>query len=144
MKNRFSGGNPNAQKVRLATGTTNGLGCVLAANEEVLFEGSDNGGNRLRTLAEDRRVRGADELRGLIGKLPNLAVFHVEAHRSDDGEGKFRKVVKQWASARESTLVQSIDFSTTTYLEEVETFPIGDRHTIQSSDLTDAVFLLPG
>lgn len=142
-KNNLSVKNPNAQKVRFAASTTNGLGCVLVANDEILCDCLNDGGRRSRAPVEDERVRDADELRTLIGVLPNLAIFNLEAHHGDDREVLLRQVVKRWASGRGSTFVHSISFTTTPYLIELETILIADRLEVRSNDVSNAVFHCP-
>lgn len=138
--------NPNAQKVNqfLTTNMTGGMGYVAVTNaEKVILDRFLDGGSLGLAPTEDERVKCANELRSLIGKLPNLSIFIDEVHHAADSEIKLRQVVTQWASSVENTFVQSIGFSGTPYLEKAETFPISDKLKLKSNDLSNVVFHYP-
>lgn len=138
--------NPNAQKVNqfLTTNMTGGMGYVAVTNaEKVILDRFIDGGELGLDPTEEERVKLANELRSLIGKLPNLSIFIDEVHHATDSEIKLRQVVTQWASSAENTFVQSIGFSGTPYLEKAEEFPISEKLKLKSSDLSNIVFHYP-
>lgn len=139
----LSVGNPNARKVRFAANTTSGLGCVFVTSEAVLFDRFNKDGKPSLGPTEDGRVQGADELRSVIGELPNLSIFIAEWHHDHDRESQLRQVVKQWASGRGNTFVQTIGFTNTPHLQEAETFRIADRLEIRSNAVSNVVFHYP-
>lgn len=143
VSNSLSVKNPNAKKVRFAASTTSVRGRVFVMSEAVLFDRLNEDGKPARGPAEDGRVRGADELRSMIGELPNLSIFITDVHLGDDRESQLRQVVKQWASGRGNTFVQTIGFTTTPYLNEAETIRIADRLEVRSNTVSNVVFHYP-
>lgn len=138
--------NPNAQKVNqfLATNMTGGMGYVAVTNaEKVILDRFFDGGELGLDPTEEERVKLANELRSLIGKLPNLSIFIDEVHHAADSEIRLRQVVTQWASSTENTFVQSIGFSGTPYLEKAETILITDKLKLKSNELSNIVFHYP-
>ena len=55
--------------------------------------------SKLFTEEEYNKVKLANELRNIIGQLPNLAIYIDEVHHAADGEIKLRKVVNEWTRA---------------------------------------------
>lgn len=97
--------NPNAQKVNqfLATNMTGGMGYVAVTNaEKVILDRFFDGGELGLDPTEEERVKLANELRNLIGKLPNLAIFIDEVHHAADSEIRLRQVVTQWAPSKKA------------------------------------------
>lgn len=135
--------NPNAHKVNsfLTTNMNGDMGYVAVTNAEKVIldryvaEIDDLG----LTTPSDERVRLANELRSLIGRLPNLSIFIDEVHHAADGEIKLRKVVTQWAQTAENTFVQTIGFSGTPYLEKPEEIVLNDTLKIKINDLSNIV-----
>ena len=66
--------------------------------------------------SDDEKDRQANELRNLIGKLPNLAIYIDEVHHAIDEDIKLRGVVNNWG--KNKTINCVIGFSGTPYLQK--------------------------
>lgn len=90
--------NPNAQKINNHQPLENLMGLVAITNaEKVILDrvGEDEDPN-IFNKEELAKIRIANELRDIIGKIPNLAVFIDEVHHVADREIKLRQVVEEW------------------------------------------------
>ena len=89
--------NPNAQKINNHQPLDDLMGLVAITNaEKVILDRYDPDNDpTLFTEDELKRLQQANELRAIIGKLPNLAIYIDEVHHAADGEIKLRQVVNK-------------------------------------------------
>lgn len=89
--------NPNAQKINNHQPLEDLMGLVAITNaEKVILDRVDkNEDTNIFDKEELVKIRIANELRDIIGKIPHLAVFIDEVHHAADGEIKLRQVVEE-------------------------------------------------
>ena len=133
--------NPNAQKIANHQPFENLFGFVAVTNaEKVILDRiqEKNGQISLFDESEDIRDKQANELRNLIGKLPNLSIFIDEVHHAATDEKKLRAVVNKWAER--GTVNSVIGFSGTPYLQKAEQFFITDKSGIKTEEISNIVY----
>ena len=137
--------NPNAQKLALHQPFDELIGLVAVTNaEKVILEGY--GGKD-----EDPDSVIGNELREIIGCIPNLTILidevhHASAAKKDSDEVKLRKVVEQWVKGNpENTgsITSVLGFSGTPYIEKPEKIDFGQKLTFSSSFLNNVVYYYP-
>lgn len=135
--------NPNAGKLNAYWPFDDLMGVVAVTNaEKVILDRVDAASDvSMYDKEEWSRIRQANELRCIIGKLPNLAVYIDEVHHASDGEIKLRQVVEGWT--RESTFNCVLGFSGTPYLEKAESISVGEELNIKNTDLSNVVYHYP-
>ena len=135
--------NPNAQKINNHQPLENLMGLVAITNAEkvILDRLADNQDTSLFSDDELKRMVLANELRELIGKLPNLAIYIDEVHHAADGEIKLRQVVNKWTENH--TFNSVLGFSGTPYLESAEKVVLSDNFSIKNTDLSNVVYYYP-
>lgn len=133
--------NPNAQKIANHQPFADLFGLVAITNaEKVILDRiqEKNGQISLFDESEDIRDKQANELRNLIGKLPNLSIFIDEVHHAATDEKKLRAVVNKWATS--GTVNSVIGFSGTPYLQKAEQFFITDESGIKTEEISNIVY----
>ena len=135
--------NPNAQKINNHQPLEDLMGLVAITNaEKVILDRVDQEeDSKLFTEEEYNKVKLANELRNIIGQLPNLAIYIDEVHHAADGEIKLRKVVNEWTRAHSFNAV--LGFSGTPYLEKAENVVLGETFSIKNTDLANVVYYYP-
>ena len=135
--------NPNAQKINNHQPLENLMGLVAITNAEkvILDRLTDNQDTSLFSDDELKRIVLANELRELIGKLPNLAIYIDEVHHAADGEIKLRQVVNKWTENH--TFNSVLGFSGTPYLDKAEKITLSDIFSISNTDLSNVVYYYP-
>ena len=135
--------NPNAQKINNHQPLENLMGLVAITNAEkvILDRLAANQDTSLFSDDELKRIVLANELRELIGKLPNLAIYIDEVHHAADGEIKLRQVVNKWTENH--TFNSVLGFSGTPYLESAEKVVLSDNFSIKNTDLSNVVYYYP-
>lgn len=136
--------NPNAQKINNHQPLDDLMGLVAITNaEKVILDRVDKNENdyQLFTKEELAKIRIANELRSIIGKIPHLAVFIDEVHHAADGEIKLRQVVEEWTSRHSFCSV--LGFSGTPYLDKAEKVALTDSFIIKNTDLSNVVYHYP-
>ncbi|MDR2151620.1 MAG: DEAD/DEAH box helicase family protein [Helicobacteraceae bacterium] len=135
--------NPNAQKINAHQPQEDLIGLVAIANAEkvILDRLPSDPLNIGQNDTQDERDRLANELRNIIGKIPNLAVYIDEVHHAMDDDIKLRQVVTKWT--QNSAFNSVIGFSGTPYLEKAESVQIADRFLIKNSELANVVYYYP-
>ena len=135
--------NPNAQKINNHQPLEDLMGLVAITNAEkvILDRLADNQDTSLFSDDELKRVVLANELRELIGKLPNLAIYIDEVHHAADGEIKLRQVVNKWTENH--TFNSVLGFSGTPYLDKAEKVTLSDTFSISNTDLSNVVYYYP-
>ncbi len=135
--------NPNAQKINNHQPLEDLMGLVAVTNaEKVILDRIDlNETPTLFSEEEYNKVKLANELRNIIGQLPNLAIYIDEVHHAADGEIKLRKVVNKWTEQYSFNSV--LGFSGTPYLEKAENVVLGETFSIRNTDLANVVYYYP-
>lgn len=135
--------NPNAQKINNHQPLEDLMGLVAITNAEkvILDRVGENENETLFSQEETVRIRIANELRDIIGRIPHLAVFIDEVHHAADGEIKLRQVVEEWTEKHSFCGV--LGFSGTPYLEKAESVTLADSFVIKNTDLSNVVYYYP-
>lgn len=135
--------NPNAQKIAAHGIPTMLQGLVAITNaEKVILDRIDKQEDENLFSQEERaKIRIANELRHIIGSLPNLAIYIDEVHHASDGDIKLRQVVNEWAKG--GSFCGVLGFSGTPYLEKAEPVVLGKELSIKNTDLSNVVYYYP-
>ena len=135
--------NPNAQKINNYQPLEDLMGLVAITNaEKVILDRLDkNESNPLLSDDEIYKVKIANELRNIIGELPNLAIYIDEVHHAADGEIKLRQVVNEWT--KKNSFNSVLGFSGTPYLDKAEDVVLGETFHIKNTDLSNVVYYYP-
>ena len=90
--------NPNAQKINNHQPLEDLIGLVAITNAEkvILDRAGEDIDDSVFSKEDLERIILANELRSIIGKIPNLAVYIDEVHHAADSEIKLRQVVTEW------------------------------------------------
>lgn len=135
--------NPNAQKINNYQPLEDMMGLVALTNaEKVILDrvGKDEDTDMF-DKEELAKIRIANELRDIIGRLPHLAVFIDEVHHAADGDIKLRQVVEEWT--KKHSFCGVLGFSGTPYLEKAESVTLTDSFVIKNTDLSNVVYYYP-
>lgn len=135
--------NPNAQKISNHQPLSDLMGLVAITNAEkvILDRVGEDGNNIVFGKEELAKIRVANELRNIIGKIPHLSVFIDEVHHTADGEIKLRKVVGEWT--RQTAFCGVFGFSGTPYLEKAEKVALAGSFVIKNTELSNVVYYYP-
>lgn len=134
--------NPNAQKINNYQPIDTLMGLVAVTNaEKVIMDRLKIENGRLFELTDDEKDRQANELRNIISKIPNLAIYIDEVHHAMDEDIKLRGVVNNWTE--NGTINSVIGFSGTPYLDKPEPIQIGDELKIKNIELANVVNYYP-
>lgn len=135
--------NPNAQKINNHQPLDDLIGLVAITNaEKVILDriGKDED-PALFDKEELTKIRIANELREIIGRIPHLSVFIDEVHHAAYGEIKLRQVVEEWTA--QHSFCGVLGFSGTPYLEKAEKVTLADSFVIKNTDLSNVVYYYP-
>ena len=122
--------NPNVQKIANHQPYSELFGLVAVTNAEKVilnYVKESNGMIALEGFDSDE-ARLENELRGLIGKLPRLAIFIDEVHHAATDEKKLRAVVNHWTETGNVNSV--LGFSGTPYVESATKVQIVEKLAI--------------
>lgn len=135
--------NPNAQKINNHQPLDELMGLVAITNaEKVILDRVDKSEDSLLFKEEEiNKIKIANELRAIIGKLPNLAIYIDEVHHAANGDIKLRQVVNEWTKAH--TFNSVLGFSGTPYLDKAESVVLGGTFHIKNTDLSNVVYYYP-
>ena len=135
--------NPNAQKINNHQPLEDLMGLVAITNaEKVILDRFDTDQDpSLFSEEEKKRMELANELREIIGSLPNLAIYIDEVHHAADGEIKLRQVVNKWTEKH--TFNSVLGFSGTPYLDKADPLMLSDEFSIKNTDLANVVYYYP-
>lgn len=135
--------NPNAQKVSQYQPFDDLMGLVIVTNAEkvVLDQAKFDAQGRLFEQTDDERDKAANELRHLIGKIPNLQILIDEVHHAATDDIKLRQVVNSWSAGGNINGV--LGFSGTPYLSSPESVPVAEGVSVKFSQITNTVFYYP-
>ena len=142
--------NPNAQKIshHLSGDGDELMGLVAFTNaEKVILDRIDKAAadpglftDNEELRKEYDRIKQANELRTMIGQIPQMAIFIDEVHHVASEENKLRGVVTGWA--RKGSFKYMLGFSGTPYLDSAEPVKIG-QVTVKNTDLPNVVYHYP-
>lgn len=135
--------NPNAQKVNQYITQQDLMGLVLVVNAEkvILDRLQLTEQQELIEKTEDEKDKYANELRNLIGKIPNLEIMIDEVHHAATDEVKLRQVVNKWNEIGNVTTV--LGFSGTPYLASPDSVPLDEKNFLRFSQITNTVYYYP-
>ena len=135
--------NPNAQKINNHQPLEDLMGLVAITNAEKVILDRVDKNEDCSLFKEDEiyKIKLANELRAVIGKLPNLAIYIDEVHHAADGDIKLRQVVNEWTKVH--TFNSVLGFSGTPYLDKAESVVLGGTFHIKNTDLANVVYYYP-
>jgi type III restriction enzyme len=133
--------NPNAGKVNACL--PNPFGRVFVVNAEKVILDRLEVTNQLQVIepTEDEKDKKANELRNLIGKIPNLSILIDEVHHAATDDIKLRQVVNKWQSKGNITTV--LGFSGTPYLSKADKIQVDEETFFKFSQITNTVYYYP-
>jgi type III restriction enzyme len=134
--------NPNSAKLSRYLFQKDLRGLVLITNAEKVIldkvEVQNDSQDIFDGEVKDEKMKQANELRRLIGKVPNLGIFVDEYHHIQSSDNKLRKVIKHYA--QEGNLHGVYGFSGTPYSKE-EVVINGQKY--KNDILTNTVYYFP-
>lgn len=135
--------NPNAQKINNHQPLEDLMGLVAVTNaEKVILDKIDqNQDTSLLSKDQLKELEVANELREIIGSIPNLAIYIDEVHHASDGEIKLRQVVTGWSE--KNTFNSVLGFSGTPYLDTAERVTLAGQFSFRNTELTNVVYYYP-
>lgn len=133
--------NPNAQKVNHCLPAPFGQIFVVNAEKVILNRTYLDDHQELFERTEEEKDRYANELRNLIGKIPNLSILIDEVHHATDGDIKLRQVVNHWQEKGNITTV--LGFSGTPFLSKADKIDITETSFFKFSQITNTVYYYP-
>ena len=135
--------NPNAQKINYHQPLEDLMGLVAITNaEKVILDKIDqNKDSFLLTKDQLKELEVANELRDIIGAIPNLAIYIDEVHHASDGDIKLRQVVSKWAE--KNTFNSVLGFSGTPYLDSAERVSLAGQFSFRNTELSNVVYYYP-
>lgn len=133
--------NPNAEKVNACL--PNPFGRVFVVNAEKVILDRLEITNQLKVIekTEDEEDKRANELRNLIGNIPNLSVFIDEVHHAATDDIKLRQVVNKWQS--KGNIITVLGFSGTPYLSKADKIQVNEETFFKFSQITNTVYYYP-
>ncbi len=135
--------NPNAQKINNYQPLNDLMGLVAITNAEKVILDKVDAKEKREIFSEEEynKIKQANELRTVIGNLPNLAIYIDEVHHAADSDIKLRQVVNNWTENH--TFNAALGFSGTPYLEKAENVVLGEAFSIKNTDLSNVVYHYP-
>lgn len=132
--------NPNAQKVNNVL--PNPFGQVFVVNAEKVILDRVELNPTLSTVekTDDEKSRFANELRHLIGEIPNLSILIDEVHHAATDDIKLRRVVTDWHA--EGNITTVLGFSGTPYLQKADTINIASV-SLKLTEISNTVYYYP-
>ena len=139
--------NPNVARIAEYQPYEDMLGVVFLTNAEKVILNKIEKSNIPKLIQLDSETKAANELREIIGKIPNKAIFIDEVHHTASEDIKLNKVIKEWYN--KGNINEVVGFSGTPYYDKAETFEIKSKFTkeniikIKSTDMTNIVYHYP-
>ncbi|MEI0491753.1 DEAD/DEAH box helicase family protein [Brachyspira intermedia] len=135
--------NPNARKITYYEPLNELAGLIAITNaEKVILNKLDKSKYKLDfNESYEEEYNDANELRAVIGKIPNLSIYIDEVHHAVDEDIKLRYVVNNWTS--KGTINSVIGFSGTPYINKSEKIEISNSFFINSKEITNTVYYYP-
>jgi type III restriction enzyme len=135
--------NPNSQKVNLLASQPNPMGLVFVVNAEkvILDKTTLDDQLHLIELTNDEQARAANELRHMMGRIPNLAIHIDEVHHATSEDIRLRQVVSKWNAQGNVRTVMG--YSGTPYLPSPEKILVSEAVQLQFKQITNTVYYYP-
>lgn len=134
--------NPNAQKVNALISQPNPMGLIFLVNaEKVILEKLDLDQQLELIEGDDQQARAANELRFLIGNIPNLGIHIDEVHHATNDEIKLRQVVNRWNASGSVTCV--LGYSGTPYVSSPDKVKVNNDVDLGFKQITNTVYYYP-
>lgn len=140
--------NPNALKINNHQPYDEMMGLVAITNAEKVIldrvEKKDAQPELFQTAEQKKeweQIKVANELRDVIGRIPNLAIFVDEVHHVVDKDNKLKQVIEKWAAG--NTFNSKIGFSGTPYLKKPYRITIGTEQPLKDSSMATVVYYYP-
>jgi hypothetical protein len=133
--------NPNADKVNKCFHDPFGQVFVVNAEKVILDRLELSVQNELIEKTEDEKDKYANELRNLIGKIPNLEIMIDEVHHATDSDIKLRQVVNRWNNS--GNVTTTLGFSGTPYLEGAEKIVVDNDVTLSINQISNTIYYYP-
>ncbi len=134
--------NPNAQKINNYQPFNELIGLIMVVNaEKVILDKLESVNGKLFEATEDEKYNQANELRNIIGKIPNLQIHIDEVHHATDSDIKLRQVVSKWFLNR--TINSVLGFSGTPYLDSTDKIDITENIQLKFTQITNTIFYYP-
>ncbi len=140
--------NPNALKINNHQPYDEMMGLVAITNAEKVIldrvEKKDAQPELFQTPEQKKeweQIRVANELRDVIGRIPNLAIFVDEVHHVADKDNKLKQVIEKWTEGK--TFNGMIGFSGTPYLKKPYRITIGTEQPLKDSSMATVVYYYP-
>lgn len=137
--------NPNVQKLSQYQPYEDLQGLVMVVNaEKVILDKIDKvdiGNTFMLDFHEgesEDTYKQANELRNIIGKIPNLQIHIDEVHHATDSDIKLRQVVSKWNM--NDSINSVLGYSGTPYLQKNDKMEIYDNLNIKFSFITNTVY----
>jgi len=132
--------NPNAQKISSYQPFDTLMGLVIVVNAEKVILDRLELSDDLKIIenTDDEKDRLANELRNIIGKIPNLQIHIDEVHHATTDDIKLRQVVNKWSI--NGSINSILGFSGTPYLNKAESVKISDDIELKFTQITNTVF----
>ncbi len=133
--------NPNAGKVNACL--PNPFGKVFVVNAEKVILDRLEVTNQLQVFEKtaDEQDKQANELRNLIGKIPNLSILIDEVHHAATSDIKLRQVVNKWQA--EGNITTILGFSGTPYLSKADKIQVNESAFFKLTQITNTVYYYP-
>ena len=140
--------NPNALKINNHQPYNEMMGLVAITNAEKVIldrvEKKDAQPELFQTAEQKKeweQIKVANELRDVIGRIPNLAIFVDEVHHVVDKDNKLKQVIEKWTAG--NTFNGMIGFSGTPYLKKPYRITIGTEQPLKDSSMATVVYYYP-
>ena len=135
--------NPNTQKIASYQPFDALMGLIMIVNaEKVILDRLDISDSMfVIEKTDDEKDRFANELRNIIGKIPNLQIHIDEVHHAATDDIKLRQVVNKWNV--NGTINSVLGFSGTPYLSSSEKIKVSESIQLKFSQITNTVFYYP-
>lgn len=136
--------NPNVAKIAQYQPFDDMFGVVLLTNaEKVILDRIDKIPALFSNMSESDKIawQSANELRQIIGKIPNLSIFIDEVHHAAKDDVKLRQVVNEWSKSDSITAIAG--FSGTPYLKSKEIITLNDTFSLEHKQIANTVYYYP-
>lgn len=133
--------NPNAQKVNQCLPDPFGQVFVVNAEKVILNRLGVSSQLEIIEKNEDEKDKRENELRNLIGKIPNLSILIDEVHHAATNDIKLRQVVNKWHKTGNITTV--LGFSGTPYLSKADKIHADENTSFKFSQISNTVYYYP-
>ena len=147
-KNSNQTKNPNALKINNHQPYDTMMGLVAITNaEKVILDRVDKKDAQpdfFQTEEQKKeweQIKVANELRDVIGRIPNFAIFVDEVHHVVDKDNKLKQVIEKWTAGK--TFNGMIGFSGTPYLKKPYRITIGTDQPLKDSSMATVVYYYP-